>query len=161
MRISSPSAQVGTVLVAVVLMPMIGVLLAVVNPWWGAAWMLFAMTALVFFAARTFRGAGESSAPRPWWQMTAAPLPSALLSAVFVGHGLLAVQCVDAAAGDVGEHRCGHPAGDRCRLREFGDPALAPSRLAPSGIVVHTPLNHRAATDSAVKGLIRWGTHRI
>ncbi len=85
MRISSPSAQVGTVIVAVILMPMIGVLLAVVNPWWGAAWMLCAMTALVLFAARTFRGAGESSAPRPWWQMTAAPLPSALLSAVFVG----------------------------------------------------------------------------
>ncbi|WP_311243895.1 hypothetical protein [Microbacterium sp. WCS2018Hpa-23] len=85
MRISSPSAQAGIVVVAVILMPMIGVVLAVVTPWWGATWMLVATTVLVVFAARTFRGAGETSAPRPWWQMTAAPLASALLSVVFLG----------------------------------------------------------------------------
>lgn len=84
MRISAPSAQAGIVVVAVVLMPMIGVTLTVMTPWWGAAWMLVAMAALVVFAARTFRCAGESTAPRPWWRMTAAPLSSALLSAAFL-----------------------------------------------------------------------------
>lgn len=84
MRISAPSTQAGIVVVAVVLMPMIGVALTVVTPWWGAAWMLLAMTALVVFSARTFRGAQESTAPRPWWRMTAAPLASALLSAAFL-----------------------------------------------------------------------------
>jgi len=91
MRISTPSAQAGVVVAAVILMPMIGVALLVVKPWWGAAWMLFAVTALVVFTARVFRGAGEAAAPRPWWQMTAAPFSSGLLSAMFLAQAAFSV----------------------------------------------------------------------
>lgn len=90
MRISTPSAQAGIVVAAVILMPMIGVALLIVNPWWGAAWMLFAVTALVVLTARVFRGPGETTAPRPWWQMTAAPFSSGLLCAMFLAQATFA-----------------------------------------------------------------------
>lgn len=41
--------------------------------------------AAVTFCARTFRGAQEPSAPRPWWKLTASPISSAVWVVVSVG----------------------------------------------------------------------------
>lgn len=90
MRISAPSTQAAIVVVTLILMPMIGVVLLMLSPSWGAAWMLSAMTALVVFTARVFRGADETADARPWWRMTAAAFSSGLLSTVFLGQAAFA-----------------------------------------------------------------------
>ncbi|GAA1232787.1 membrane protein YdbS with pleckstrin-like domain [Microbacterium phyllosphaerae] len=84
MRITTLSVQAGIVVAAVILVPMIGVVLLVADVPWGFAWSIVAITALVVFAARTFRAVDEPLTPRPWWQMTARPSSSGVLSALFL-----------------------------------------------------------------------------
>lgn len=84
MVITGPSAKAGIVVVFVILAPMVGVTLLVVDAFWGYAWTLVAMTALVVFSARAFRMPEEMGTPRPWWQMTSLPFTSGLLAAMFM-----------------------------------------------------------------------------
>ncbi|MFJ3473642.1 hypothetical protein ACIPJ1_11945 [Microbacterium maritypicum] len=83
MRVRAPSAKAGIVVGALLILPMIGVVLAVMDLFAGYVWSLLAVIALVVFTARVFRGPGESMAPRPWWRMTTTALSSAVLSVLF------------------------------------------------------------------------------
>ncbi|MFF1539697.1 hypothetical protein ACFVWL_06445 [Microbacterium sp. NPDC058269] len=84
MRVRAPSAKAGIVVGALIVLPMIGIVLAVMDVFVGYIWSLLAVIALVVFTARVFRGPGESLEPRPWWRMTTTALSSAVLSALFV-----------------------------------------------------------------------------
>lgn len=84
MVITSPSVKAGIVAAFVILAPMVGVALLVVDVFWGYAWTLVTMTALVVFSARVFRMPEEVGTPRPWWQMTSVPFTSGLLSVTFM-----------------------------------------------------------------------------
>lgn len=88
MRVRAPSAKAGIVVGALIVLPMIGIVLAVMDVFIGYIWSLLAVIALVVFTARVFRGPGESLEPRPWWRMTTTALSSAVLS------GLFAIQAV-------------------------------------------------------------------
>nr|WP_201468430.1 hypothetical protein [Microbacterium hydrocarbonoxydans] len=90
MRISAPSVKAGILVVAVVLVPMIGIVLLEVDAGLGFAGTTFAIVALVVFTARVFRGETESSAPRPWWQLSASRASSVVLAVVFLGQASFA-----------------------------------------------------------------------
>jgi hypothetical protein len=83
MRLRAPSAKAGIVVGALFILPMIGIVLGVMDPFVGYVWSLLAVIALVVFTARVFRGPGESMEPRPWWRMTTTALSSTVLSALF------------------------------------------------------------------------------
>ncbi|MFJ4998679.1 hypothetical protein ACIP5T_11030 [Microbacterium sp. NPDC088619] len=83
-RISAPPVKAGIIVAAIILLPMVGIVLLAMNVYWGVAWTILAVAALVVFTARVFRGEGESAAPRPWWQMTATRASSGLLSIMFL-----------------------------------------------------------------------------
>lgn len=83
MRLRAPSAKAGVVVGSLIILPMIGIALAVMDVFVGYVWSLLVIIALVVFTARVFRGPGESLEPRPWWRMTTTALSSAILSALF------------------------------------------------------------------------------
>jgi hypothetical protein len=88
MRVRAPSAKAGIVVGALIVVPMIGIVLAVMDVFVGYIWSLLAVIALVVFTARVFRGPGESLESRPWWRMTTTALSSAALSALFAIQGV-------------------------------------------------------------------------
>ena len=90
MRIKTPAAKVGYLLVFVVGITLTAVPLAAIGYELGFAWATVALVAAVVVAARTFRGAGESDAPRPWWKMTSTRGSALLLSAFFLIQGVAA-----------------------------------------------------------------------
>lgn len=83
MHVRAPSAKAGIVVGALIVLPMIGIVLAVMDVFVGYVWSLLVVIALVVFTARVFRGPGESLESRPWWRMTTTALSSAILSALF------------------------------------------------------------------------------
>ncbi|MGO4490192.1 hypothetical protein [Microbacterium sp. 2RAF4] len=90
MRIKTPAAKVGYLLVFVIGITLTAFPLAAISYELGFAWATVALVAAVVVAARTFRGAGESDAPRPWWKMTSTRGSALLLSAFFLIQGVAA-----------------------------------------------------------------------
>ncbi len=88
MRIKEPSAKLGYVLVVAIGLTLTTIPLAAVNLDLGFAWGVLALVAAVVVAARTFRGAGESDAPRPWWKMTSTRGGGILLAVLFFIQGV-------------------------------------------------------------------------
>ncbi len=91
MRIKTPGAKVGYLLIVIVGITLTMIPLAAISYQLGFAWATVALVAAVVVAARTFRGAGESHAPRPWWKMTSTRGSGILLTALFFIQGLVAV----------------------------------------------------------------------
>lgn len=83
MRIYTPVAKVGAVIVASLATVLVAVPLTAVRVELGFAWVVVAVLSVVIWAARTFRGPGESDAARPWWRMTSTRGGGLLLSAAF------------------------------------------------------------------------------
>lgn len=84
MRFRSVESKLGVLIIAGVLGGMVGVVLAVGGDVGAVALGGSAvLVGVVLFAARTFRGRGESSSPRPWWRMTSSCTASALLAIFF------------------------------------------------------------------------------
>lgn len=90
MRIKTPSTKVGYLLAVVVGITLTVVPLATISLELGFAWAVTALVAAVVVAARTFRGTGESDAPRPWWKMTSTRGSGILLSVLFFVQGATA-----------------------------------------------------------------------
>lgn len=88
MRIKTPSAKVGYLLVVIVGITLTVIPLTPVSFGLGFAWATVAVVAAVVVAARTFRGVGESDAPRPWWKMTSTRGSGILLSVLFFIQGI-------------------------------------------------------------------------
>ncbi|MGM1017861.1 MAG: hypothetical protein ACQEW8_10025 [Actinomycetota bacterium] len=88
MRIRTPDAKIGYLLVVVLGVTFTAVPLAVVSLELGFAWATVALLSAVAVAARTFRGAEESDAPRPWWKMTSTRGSGILLSVLFFVHSV-------------------------------------------------------------------------
>ncbi|MBT2495683.1 hypothetical protein HCX50_08195 [Microbacterium oxydans] len=88
MRIKEPAAKLGYVVAVAIGLTLTTVPLAAVNLDLGFAWGVLALVAAVVVAARTFRGAGESDAPRPWWKMTSTRGSGILLAALFFIQGV-------------------------------------------------------------------------
>ena len=96
MRIKAPAAKVGYLLVVAVGITLTVIPLAAISFELGFAWALASVVASVVVAARTFRAAAESDAPRPWWKMTGGRGSGVLLSALFFFQGI--VTCCGATA---------------------------------------------------------------
>lgn len=90
MRIKTPSTKVGYLLIVVVGITLTAIPLAAISYELGFAWAVIALVAAVVVAARTFRGVGESDAPRPWWKMTSTRGSGILLSVLFFAQGTTA-----------------------------------------------------------------------
>ncbi|WP_223623993.1 hypothetical protein [Microbacterium sp. EST19A] len=90
MRIKTPSTKVGYLLAVVVGITITVIPLAAISYELGFAWGAVALVAAVVVAARTFRGAGEPDAPRPWWKMTSTRGSGILLSVLFFVQGIAA-----------------------------------------------------------------------
>lgn len=90
MRIRQPAAKIGYPLVVVVAITLTTIPLSAVSVELGFAWAVVTLLAAVLVAARTFRGAAESDAPRPWWKMTSTRGGGALLGALFFIQGVTA-----------------------------------------------------------------------
>lgn len=90
MRIREPAAKVGYLLVAVVGITLTVIPMTAVRFELGFAWAVGCVVAAVVVAARTFRGAAEADAPRPWWKMTSTRATGILLSAMFFIQGVTA-----------------------------------------------------------------------
>ncbi|MGO2643132.1 hypothetical protein [Brevibacterium aurantiacum] len=90
MRIKTPAGKVGYLLVVAVGVTLIGIPLAAISFELGFAWATVALLVGVVVAARTFRGADESDAPRPWWKMTSTRGSGILLSVLFLIQGIAA-----------------------------------------------------------------------
>ncbi|KJQ55603.1 hypothetical protein [Microbacterium sp. SA39] len=90
MRIRTPSTKVGYLLIVAVGITLTAIPLAAISFELGFAWAVIALVAAVAVAARTFRGAGESDAPRPWWKMTSSRGSGILLSVLFLVQGITA-----------------------------------------------------------------------
>lgn len=87
MRIKSPSAQVGYVLVVVVGIFLVFVPLSAIDLLLGFVWAVVALVVAALISARTFRGRGEPDSARPWWKMTNTRAVSVLLCTYFVLQG--------------------------------------------------------------------------
>lgn len=83
MRIGTVSAKGGFFLVAAVVIFFPAILLAAASYQLGFAWAILGVVAATVVAARTFRGPGESDAPRRWWKMTSTRGGGLLLALVF------------------------------------------------------------------------------
>lgn len=90
MRIKTPSTKVGYLVVVVMGLTLTVIPLAAISYELGFAWAVIALVAAVVVAARTFRGVGESDAPRPWWKMTSSRGSGILLSVLFFVQGITA-----------------------------------------------------------------------
>ncbi|MEZ0140238.1 hypothetical protein AB1285_15500 [Microbacterium sp. NRRL B-14842] len=90
MRIKTPTAKVGYLLVVIVGIVLTVVPLTVLRFELGFVWATVVIVAAVVVAARTFRSPGESDAPRPWWKMTSTRGSGILLSAMFLIQGIMA-----------------------------------------------------------------------
>lgn len=90
MRIKTPSTKVAYLLIVVVGITLTVIPLAAISYELGFAWAVIALVAAVMVAARTFRGTGESDAPRPWWKMTSTRGSGILLSVLFFVQGIAA-----------------------------------------------------------------------
>lgn len=90
MRIRRPSTKVGYLIVVVVGITLTAVPLAAISYELGFAGAAITLLAAVVVAARTFRGTGESDAPRPWWKATSSRGSGILLSALFFVQGITA-----------------------------------------------------------------------
>ncbi|MGZ0711336.1 hypothetical protein ACWPKO_23715 (plasmid) [Coraliomargarita sp. W4R53] len=90
LRIKEPTAKVGYLLVVVIGIMLTVIPLAAISLEFGFAWAVASLLAAVIVAARTFRGATESDAPRPWWKMTSTRGSGIVLSALFFIQGVAA-----------------------------------------------------------------------
>lgn len=90
MRITSPTTKVGYFLIVVFGITLTAIPLAAISYELGFAWAAIALVAAVVVAARTFRGTGESDAPRSWWKMTSTRGSAVLLSVLFFIQGVTA-----------------------------------------------------------------------
>lgn len=90
MRIKTPAAKVGFVLIVIVGITLTAIPLAAISYELGFAWATVTLVAAVVVAARTFRGAAESDAPRPWWKMTNSRGSGILLGVVFLTQSIAA-----------------------------------------------------------------------
>lgn len=90
MRIKTPAAKVGYLLVAVIAITLTAIPLTAINVTLGFAGAVILIVAAVVMAARTFRGAAEPDAPRPWWKMTSTRGSGILLSVLFFIQGVAA-----------------------------------------------------------------------
>ncbi len=89
MRIKTPAAKVGYLLVVVVVTTLTVIPLGAVSFELGFAGATTVVLAAVVVAARTFRGATESDAPRAWWKMTSTRGSGILLSVLFFIQGVI------------------------------------------------------------------------
>lgn len=88
MRIKTPTAKVGYLLVVIVVITLTVIPLTIVNFTLGFVWAVMSVVSAVVVAARTFRGPAESDAHRPWWKMTSTRGSSNLLSVLFFIQGV-------------------------------------------------------------------------
>ncbi|KAB1866271.1 MULTISPECIES: hypothetical protein [Microbacterium] len=90
MRIKEPSAQVGYLLVVVIVITLVLVPLSIASFDLGFVWAVVALVAAVVVAARTFRGRGEPDSRRPWWKMTNTRSTSVALTLLFLFQAMYA-----------------------------------------------------------------------